>query len=166
MWVRALADASAEAGGKAGGLARAIAAGLRVPDGFVVETGAFAAIAQLGGTLAGVGHDLGAVAARIRDAELPSDLVHEVEARAAVLGVVSVRSSAAIEDRTTGAAPGVFSVKRQISDLESLLGSEETRASGIATALQSVEEELRAADDTRIIAEERARTAEQELTAR
>jgi chromosome segregation protein len=74
-----------------------------------------------------------------------------------------VRGPLVVGGKTEGATPGVFSVKREIADLESLLGSEETKASGIATELQSVEEELRAADDTRIIAEERARTAEQEL---
>ena len=40
------------------------------------------------------------------------------------------------------------------------------RASGIAAQLQTIEEELRAADDARIIAEERARAAEQELRER
>src|SRR5207244_1058380 len=62
--------------------------------------------------------------------------------------------------KTAGAAPGVFSVKRQLTDLESLLGSEETRVTGIAADLQTVEEELRAADDARILAEDRARSAE------
>ena len=74
-----------------------------------------------------------------------------------------VRGPLVIGGKTEGATPGVFSVKREIADLEALLGSEETKVSSIATELQAVEEELRAADDTRIIAEERARTAEQEL---
>jgi chromosome segregation protein len=71
-----------------------------------------------------------------------------------------------IGGKTADATPGVFSIKRQLSDLEALLGSEETRASGIATELQSLEEDLRAADDARILAEERARSAEQELRER
>jgi chromosome segregation protein len=79
------------------------------------------------------------------------------------LGGDVVRGPLVIGGKTEGATPGVFSVKREIADLESLLGTEETRASGIATELQALEEELRAADDARILAEERARTAEQEL---
>jgi chromosome segregation protein len=77
-----------------------------------------------------------------------------------------VRGPLIIGGKTEGATPGVFSIKRQLSDLEQLLGSEETRASGIAAELQTVEEELRAADDARILAEERARGAEQELRER
>ncbi|HEV2721734.1 MAG TPA: hypothetical protein VG323_17075, partial [Thermoanaerobaculia bacterium] len=77
-----------------------------------------------------------------------------------------VRGPLIIGGRLEGATPGVFSLKRQLSDLEAHLGSAETRASGIATELQSVEEELRGADDARILAEERARGAEQELRER
>ena len=77
-----------------------------------------------------------------------------------------VRGPLVVGGKTEGATPGVFSIKREIADLEALLGSEETRASGIAAELQSLEEELRTADDARIIAEERARTAEQELRER
>jgi chromosome segregation protein len=74
-----------------------------------------------------------------------------------------VRGPLVVGGKTADATPGVFSIKREIADLVALLGSEETRASGIATELQALEDELRAADDARIIAEERARTAEQEL---
>jgi chromosome segregation protein len=74
-----------------------------------------------------------------------------------------VRGPLLVGGRTEGATPGVFSIKRQLADLESVLGSEETRASGIADELQSLEGELHAADDARILAEERARNAEQEL---
>src|SRR5215212_1679241 len=77
-----------------------------------------------------------------------------------------VRGPLVIGGKTEGATPGVFSIKREIADLEALLGSEESRASGIAAELQSLEEELRAADDARIIADERARGAEQELRER
>ena len=65
--------------------------------------------------------------------------------------------------KSENATPGVFSLKRQLIDLEGLLGSEETRATGLAAELQSLEDELHAADDARILAEERARAAEQEL---
>lgn len=61
------------------------------------------------------------------------------------------------------AQPGIFSIKRQIRDLEQLLGAEEERAGGIAAELHTLEEEVRAADDARILTEERARTSEQEL---
>jgi len=64
---------------------------------------------------------------------------------------------------TKEANKGIFSVKRQLHDLEQLLTSEEQRATGIAAELQQVEEELRAADDARIIAEERSRQAEQDV---
>jgi chromosome segregation protein len=74
-----------------------------------------------------------------------------------------VRGPLIIGGKIEGATPGVFSLKRQLSDLQALLGSEETRASGLAAELQSLEEELHAADASRIIAEERARTAEREL---
>jgi chromosome segregation protein len=77
-----------------------------------------------------------------------------------------VRGPLIIGGKTEGATPGVFSIKRQLSDLEAAVGSEETRASGIAAELLTVEEELRAADDARILAEERARGAEQELRER
>ncbi|HEX9984698.1 MAG TPA: chromosome segregation protein SMC [Thermoanaerobaculia bacterium] len=74
-----------------------------------------------------------------------------------------VRGPLVIGGKTAGATPGVFSVKREVADLQSLLGSVETQASGLAADLQTVEEDLRAADDARILAEERARTADQEL---
>jgi chromosome segregation protein len=74
-----------------------------------------------------------------------------------------VRGPLVVGGMTAGATPGVFSIKREIADLVALVGNEESRASGIAAELQSLEEELRAADDARIIAEERARTTEQEL---
>ena len=71
-----------------------------------------------------------------------------------------VRGPLLIGGKIEGATPGVFSLKRQLSDLESLLGTEETRATGIAAELEQVEEALRAADDARILAEERAHIAE------
>jgi chromosome segregation protein len=77
-----------------------------------------------------------------------------------------VRGPLLIGGKTEGATPGVFSLKRQLSDLESLLGHEETRATGIAEELHHIEEELRVADDDRMLSEERARAAEQELRER
>src|SRR5262249_26681452 len=74
-----------------------------------------------------------------------------------------VRGPLLIGGKTEGATPGVFSLKRQLADLQSLLGTEETRATGLASELQTLEEQLRAADDARILAEERAREAEAHL---
>ena len=74
-----------------------------------------------------------------------------------------VRGPLVIGGKTEGATPGVFSLKRQLSDLQALLGTEETRATGIAAELQKLEEELHAADDARILAEERMRVAETDL---
>ncbi|HYM60704.1 MAG TPA: chromosome segregation protein SMC, partial [Thermoanaerobaculia bacterium] len=77
-----------------------------------------------------------------------------------------VRGPLMFGGKTAGATPGLFSIKRELADLEALLGSEEVRASGIWTELQQIEEELRIADDVRIIAEEHARMAEQDLRER
>ena len=77
-----------------------------------------------------------------------------------------VRGPLVVGGKTEGATPGVFSLKRQLSDLESQLGSEETRATGLASDLHSVEAQLGSADDERILAEERARLAENDLRER
>jgi chromosome segregation protein len=74
-----------------------------------------------------------------------------------------VRGPFFVGGKTEGATPGVFSIKRELADLEALLGSEEVKATGMAASLQTLEDDLRSADDARIIAEERARTADQEL---
>jgi chromosome segregation protein len=74
-----------------------------------------------------------------------------------------VRGPLIVGGKKENATPGIFSLKRELADLEALLGSEEVRASGLATDLQTVEDELRTADDQRIITEEHARVAEQEL---
>ncbi|HEX3581956.1 MAG TPA: AAA family ATPase, partial [Thermoanaerobaculia bacterium] len=77
-----------------------------------------------------------------------------------------VRGPLVVGGRTEGATPGVFSIKRQLSDLESHLGNVETHASRIAAELHALEDDLRAADDARIIAEERSRTADSDLRER
>jgi hypothetical protein len=111
MWLVPLADSTAACGGKARGLARLIAAGLPVPEGWVLDDRAFRAAA--GEIRIGepdeIGHALAEAAARIEAAELPPDLCAEVAARAADLGRLAVRSSATIEDGEAGAAAGVFS---------------------------------------------------------
>ena len=125
MPVRALADADAACGAKAHGLARLIAAGLPVPDGFVIEAEAFRDAAALGdvsidvsssvsGSVSShlepdaIGHALAAAADRIASAEIPGRLAREVDDRAAALGRLAVRSSASVEDGALGAAAGVF----------------------------------------------------------
>ncbi len=115
MWVQALArhepvatsDAGV-AGGKALGLARLIAAGLPVPEGFVIEEGAFRSIVGSLALLDTVGHQLEVAATRIAACELPVELVRDVEARAVLLGRLAVRSSATLEDREESPGAGVF----------------------------------------------------------
>ena len=111
MLVHELAAATAACGGKALGLARLVAAGLPVPDGFVLDDRVFGAIA---GDLdpadtAAIGHQLAGAVERIATVELPTKVVQEVERRAAAFGTVIVRSSATIEDGDAGAGAGVFS---------------------------------------------------------
>ncbi|MBA3392971.1 MAG: hypothetical protein H0T89_10020 [Deltaproteobacteria bacterium] len=112
MWVRPLAESDASCGGKAVGLARLIAAGLPVPDGFVIDDRAFRFVV---GELpvddpAALGHALEVAASRIAIEELPpAVLVEEVTRRASELGTLAIRSSATLEDGVAGAAAGVFS---------------------------------------------------------
>jgi pyruvate,water dikinase len=120
MGIRSLADADAGCGGKAVGLARLLAAGLPVPDGFVLDDAPFHAVL---GDLDAVppdelGHALDAAATRLATAPLPDALVAEVLARAAALGEVAVRSSASLEDGVAGAAAGVFSSRRAVAPAE------------------------------------------------
>jgi pyruvate,water dikinase len=108
--LRPLTEADATCGGKAHGLARAMAAGLHVPDGFVIGHAVFAEVAGLGEIVSGdaIGHALDAAARRIAEAPIPETIEREVRARAGKLGQLAVRSSASIEDGVTGAAAGVF----------------------------------------------------------
>lgn len=119
MWVRALRDADASCGGKAVGLARLLAARLPVPEGFVITSDAFHAIAgtvDQAHELAVVGRELEQAAERVRTAALPDALVREVHQAASQLGgPFAVRSSATIEDAEAGAAAGVFSSRGEVS---------------------------------------------------
>ncbi len=124
-------------------------------------------------SIVGQGEVADAVRAAIPEAYIVGDLRQAIErakerphATFVTLDGDVVRGPLVIGGKTEGGTPGVFSVKRQLSDLETLLGSEETRVSGIAAELQTLEEELRAADDARILTEERARAADQELRER
>lgn len=142
MWTRALSSADASCGGKAHNLAKLIAAGLRVPDGFVIDTRAFRVATgdvvrvtdepaqsvlepdpgislELRNSPDAIGHTLGELANRVETIELPQDLVDEVIERATALGgPFAVRSSATIEDGEAGAAAGVFSSRTAVSMTE------------------------------------------------
>ncbi|HET7504948.1 MAG TPA: PEP/pyruvate-binding domain-containing protein [Kofleriaceae bacterium] len=109
MWIRPLAEADATCGAKAHGLARLIAAGLRVPDGFVIDRRAFAEVAGIAEVAPeAIGHTLERAAQRIASAVLPAELEREVAEAASGLGRLAVRSSASIEDGEAGAGAGVF----------------------------------------------------------
>ncbi|MBA3451876.1 MAG: hypothetical protein H0T42_02125 [Deltaproteobacteria bacterium] len=115
MWLHRLEDADASCGGKAVGLARLIGAGLPVPDGFVIDDHAFRhVVGDLDPASDTIGHALTEAARWITTMELPSDLVREVESRAAALGALAVRSSATIEDSEAGAGAGVFSSQEEV----------------------------------------------------
>jgi len=121
-------------------------------------------------SVVGEGNVADAIRAAIPEAYIVGDLRQAVErakerpsATFVTLEGDVVRGPLLVGGKTEGATPGVFSLKRELSDLEALVSSEETRASGITADLQSVEADLRAADDARILAEEHARNAEQEL---
>jgi len=106
MRVSSIADCEAGCGGKAIGLAKLIAAGLPVPDGFVIGDAVFReVVGPLAGDVDSIGHVLAAAARKIATAEPDPEIV----ARAVALGgKLAVRSSASIEDGTAGAAAGVF----------------------------------------------------------
>ncbi len=94
MWLHQLGEADRACGGKAVGLARLIAAGLPVPEGFVIDHRAFDLVAE--------------------GRELPIELEREVTERVRRFALIAVRSSANIEDTASGAAAGVFSSRRAV----------------------------------------------------
>jgi len=109
-----LAHASADAGGKAAGLARLWAAGLPVPPGFALTSAAFRVVTGARATGAGLdalGERLAAWAHAAESHPIPPALEADVVARSRALAVLGgsliVRSSMAIEDGVTRAAPGV-----------------------------------------------------------
>lgn len=116
MWVHALADATPACGGKAMGLSTLIRAGLPVPDGFAIEDAAFrAVVGDLAVDASAIGHVAEQAIARLSMAELPAQLLAEIEPRAIAIGPqLVVRSSATIEDRDAGSAAGVFTSTRAI----------------------------------------------------
>ncbi len=119
MWLHRLDDADASCGGKAVALARLIAAGIQVPEGFVIDDRAFRyVVGDLDPASDTIGHALAEAARWIATMKLPPDLVHDVEKRAAALGPLAVRSSATIEDGQAGAGAGVFSSRTAVPPAE------------------------------------------------
>lgn len=124
MWIRSLAHTSGSApvdarcGAKAHGLAELRAAGLPVPEGFVLTDEAFRAVvgeANLPADVDHLGHALDQLAAAIEASEPPAELAAAVAARVARLGKLAVRSSISLEDRGAGAAAGVFSSRLAVA---------------------------------------------------
>lgn len=107
--------AIALAGGKATGLAALLAAGLPVPDGFVITTDAYRAVVAAHGLGARIEQSLSApapdVARLFADAALPGDLEVAIREAYQALGsgedaLVAVRSSATAEDLPTASFAG------------------------------------------------------------
>jgi phosphohistidine swiveling domain-containing protein len=124
MWIRPLARTSgaapvdARCGAKAHGLAELRAAGLPVPEGFVLTDEAFRAVvgeANLPTDVDHLGHALDQLARAIEASEPPPELAAEVAARVRRLGKLAVRSSISLEDRGAGAAAGVFSSRLAVA---------------------------------------------------
>lgn len=130
MWIRPLdrdldRDLDDAAGGKAKGLGLLVAAGLPVPEGFVLTDEAFRAVvgeahlprdlANLDAALDHLGHTLDQLAAAIEAAEPPAELAAAVAERIRPLGRLAVRSSISLEDQGAGAAAGVFSSKLAVA---------------------------------------------------
>ena len=111
FWLRDLAamrPAPDEVGGKARHLALLCAAGLPVPDGFVLPASALRALRTAGGEGDGDGAADG-------DGDGDGDALADAVSAAAQLGpVLAVRSSSVAEDRAEGAAPGLFSSRLDI----------------------------------------------------
>lgn len=136
---------------------------------FRPATGEFAA-GSAAQAILGEGPIADAVRAAVPDAYLVSDLKEAiVRARMKPSATFVTRDGDMVRGplmqggKAEGATPGVFSIKRQLRDLEQILGDEEVRASGLATEIEGIEEELHAAEDTRILADERRRQAEEQL---
>lgn len=126
MWIRPLDGSAiaANSGTKANGLARLFAAGLPVPEGFVLTDEAFRAVvgeANLPHHVEHLGHALDQLAAAIEASEPPAEIAAAVAERLAGFGPVApmirlaVRSSISLEDRGAGAAAGVFSSRLAVA---------------------------------------------------
>ncbi len=118
VWLRPEADVE-KLGGKARSLLRLTAAGLRVPDAFVVTSELFAALRAPGpalpatfatpAALAEIARASGEMASRAWPAELPGELTAMLDALGPGRDArFAVRSSASIEDQAGALAAGLF----------------------------------------------------------
>jgi phosphoenolpyruvate synthase/pyruvate phosphate dikinase len=105
-------------GGKGANLARLRHAGFSVPDAFLVEAGACAAL--LSAAAAERDRDPEELAAAIHSTQLPQSLAAEVESCLDSLGPLAVRSSAVREDGAGRAAAGQYESVLGVADSEGL----------------------------------------------
>lgn len=124
MWIRALGgvpetpQANASCGAKAEGLARLAAAGLPVPEGFVLTDEAFqtcVGASALPRDVEGLGHALESLARSIEASEPPAAMAAALHERLAPFQSLAVRSSISLEDRGAGAAAGVYSSRLAVA---------------------------------------------------
>jgi phosphohistidine swiveling domain-containing protein len=144
FWLRDLAamrPAPDEVGGKARHLALLCAAGLPVPDGFVLPASALRALRTAGGEGdrdgAADGDGDGA-ADGDGDGDGDGDALAGAVSAAAQLGpVLAVRSSSVAEDRAEGAAPGLFSSRLDIRPADLRRAVREVLASADSLAVRA-----------------------------
>jgi pyruvate,water dikinase len=131
-----------QVGGKGGSLGELQRAGIAVPPGFVVKTGAFERFIQAlerkspvrsriealaGGDLAATGASCAEIRARVEAEELPTDVLDEIAlAHAALCGEdgrtpVAVRSSATTEDAADASFAGLQDTYLWVTDLKQTL---------------------------------------------
>lgn len=113
MNVLDLIDATGpDAGGKAAPLAQLLQAGFNVPQGFVVPTEVYRAVAQDNGLNLESTNDFADVRARILDCQLPTQVVDDISSaleqltQGASTDYVAVRSSSSTEDSTLASGAG------------------------------------------------------------
>ncbi|OAV61488.1 hypothetical protein A6F49_08565 [Enteractinococcus helveticum] len=100
------------AGGKAAPLAQLLQAGFNVPQGFVVPTQVYRAVAQDNGLNLESTNDFADVRARILDCQLPTQVVDDISSaleqltQGASTDYVAVRSSSSTEDSTLASGAG------------------------------------------------------------
>ena len=130
-YVRALAEGGdpADLGGKGASLARLVAAGLPVPDGFVVTVAAFRAYAAAG--------------------SMPADVAAAVDAAYAALGrpAVAVRSSATAEDLAEASFAGQQDTFLDVSGADEVLAAVERCWASLVTERAMVYRARHGGDD-------------------
>ncbi len=136
---------------------------------FAPESGAVAQQGDIARAIVGTGPVADAVRATVPEAWVVDDLATAVaEARRRPNATFVTREGEIVRGplifggKQEG-TKGIFSIKRQLHDLEQLLSNEEQKATGIAAELEQVERELADAEDERILANDRVRQAEARL---